>query len=296
MSYIPKLDPTFQECELSASLSKILAANFFFPVIIYGETGTGKTFPIMQTCAKQGRECFRVNLSKRSNEDNLIGGFRLKDGSTYFEKGPVVLAMERGAVLLLDEMDAADPEEVLCLQSVLEGEGYYIKAINEQILPKAGFTVIATSNTKGLGDDTGKYIGTNVLNEAFLERFVMLFTVDYPLPEIEEAILKRNADILRMRCDNFISRLIEWANKVRTAIAINPSAFNHNISTRRLIHILNALKVFKDEGIAMNQCLNRFDEYHRKAFMDFYNACFGDTSNDSYESVFDSDFEQLSPL
>lgn len=294
MSYVPEVENVFYPTEISNTAERIISSETFFPFILYGETGVGKTYPIMQVCARLNRECFRVNLSKRSNEDNLIGGFRLENGSTFYEKGPVVLAMERGGVLLLDELDAADPEEVLCLQSVLEGNGYYIKAINEQIIPKEGFTIIATANTKGLGDDTGKYIGTNILNEAFLERFITLFTVHYPSLQTEEAILKSHASELGLDCEKFIERLVNWSFKIRDAIGKDSSKFNHNISTRRLIHILKTYSVFRDERLAMSMCLNRFDDYHKKAFLDFYSASFDD--GETYMSVFMNDFRKLKPL
>jgi midasin (ATPase involved in ribosome maturation) len=295
MNFVPEIDSTFIECDVSEKIEKIISSGLFFPFIVFGETGTGKTFPVLQICAKLNRECIRLNFSKRTNEDNLIGSFRLVNGETVFEKGPVIIAMERGAVLLLDEIDAADPEEVLCLQSIMEGSGYFIKAINEKVNPHKGFTIIATANTKGLGDDTGKYIGTNILNEAFLERFIMILTAKYLSKDDEEKILIKNMEALGIKCLKFIKKLVLWSDKIRETISKDPDQYLHNISTRRLIHILSMYKVFGNEKFSVRACLNRFDDYHSKAFMDFYEACFID-EEDEPSSPFINDFKKLQPI
>lgn len=265
--FVPKIDDTYVSCELSEKIEKILKTNKFFPILLAGETGTGKTFPVMQIAARLNRECIRLNITKRSNELNLMGGFRLVQGGiTAFEKGPVVLAMERGAILLLDELDLADPEEILCLQSVMEGNGYYIKDINEFVTPKPGFTVIATANTKGIGDDSGKYIGTNILNEAFLERISVAFEVDYLDAEKEKIALSNKATEIGLKnVTTYIEKLVKWAGLIRSRA--KESVDQHSMSMRRLIHILETYSIFKNEREAIVMCLSRFDEHHKNAFL-----------------------------
>lgn len=288
MNYVPEFKKDlFVENDLTDFLSKIFTTSKFFPILLVGPTGSGKTFPVRQLCAKMKRECIQVNVTRRSNEDNLMGSFRLVDGNTIFEKGPVVIAMERGSVLLLDELDLADPEEVMCLQSVMEGNGFYIKAINEQIIPKPGFTVIATANTKGLGDDSGTYVGTNILNEAFLERFKMCREVGYPSKEIESKILNKHAEsIIDKPIKEYITKLITWANHIRDVAAID-TTFSHTISTRRLIHILDVYSIFDDEYTSIISCLSRFDQYHSDSFITFYNTLYPSASAEGTDTLTD---------
>merc|ERR1712196_165878 len=200
----------------SAKLPKgtYLESKLFYPIFITGLSGNGKTFGVEQACAQLNRELIRVNITIETDEDDLIGGFRLVDGETVWHNGPVIEALERGAVLLLDEIDLAS-NKILCLQSILEGKGVFLKKIGRRVDPASGFNVIATANTKGKGSDDGRFIGTNVLNEAFLERFPVTFEQSYPAPASEAKILSKISNSLGIDDDNFISRLVDWADIIR---------------------------------------------------------------------------------
>ena len=300
VSYIPEFKQNlFVENDVTKFVSTIIETNRFFPILLTGPTGVGKTYTISQICAKLERECIRVNITRRSNEDNLMGSFRLVEGSTSFEKGPIIIAMERGAVLLLDEVDLADPEEIMCLQSVMEGNGFYLKSINEQVNPKPGFTIIATANTKGLGDDSGTYVGTNILNEAFLDRFKMCRNVSYPTKQVEMTILANHAkEILLEIPTDYIDKLVTWSNHIRS-VASESNEFEHTISTRRLIHILDVFSVFKNEYAAIIDGLSRFDKHHSESFIELYNTYFpsenGATSKVSEDSELIKKFKEQTP-
>jgi MoxR-like ATPase len=211
-----------------------------------------------------GRELIRVNITIETDEDDLIGGFRLVDGNTAWHNGPVIEALERGAVLLLDEIDLAS-NKILCLQSILEGKGVFLKKIGKWVKPAAGFNVIATANTKGKGSDDGRFIGTNVLNEAFLERFALTFEQEYPPASIETRILNKICDDQK-----FCARLADWADIIRKTF--KEGGVDEVISTRRLVHIINAYKIFDDKVKAINLGLNRFDDETKQAFMSLYDA------------------------
>lgn len=301
---VPQVDPLFIPFGCYESIVNILSAKLFFPIMIDGPTGVGKTFLVEQACANLGREFMRVNITNESDEDSLFGGIRLLGGDTVFQKGAVPLAMERGAVLLLDEIDLANHGRIMCLQSVLEGKGYFIKRNKEWVQPAPGFNVIATANTKGVGDVTGTYIGTQILNEAFLERFSVSYTQNYPDKNIERNILNKVADFLDLDSVStfyFIKNLTAWAEKVRRAIAESDDKFQHTISTRRLVHILKAFSILKSEEAAMDVCLNRFDEHHKKSFIEFYNATIGTSIADDPEdfksaTVKSFDFASVTPF
>ena len=217
---------------------------------------------VEQVCADLGRELIRVNITIETDEDDLIGGFRLVDGSTVWHNGPVVEALERGAVLLLDEIDLAS-NKILCLQSVLEGKGVYLKKIGKYVRPAAGFTVIATANTKGKGSDDGRFVGTNVLNEAFLERFPITIEQEYPSASIETKILLAND------CDQeFTENLIKWAGVIRKTFY--DGGVDEVITTRRLVHIAKAYAIFGDRLQAVTHCVNRFDNDTKQSFLDLY--------------------------
>ena len=209
-----------------------------------------------------GRELIRVNITIETDEDDLIGGFRLINGDTVWHNGPVIEALERGAVLLLDEIDLAS-NKIMCLQSILEGKGVFLKKIGKWVTPADGFTVIATANTKGKGSDDGRFIGTNVLNEAFLERFPVTFEQSYPSPATEAKILSKLCDD-----DQFTSRLVDWADIIRKTFY--DGGVDEVISTRRLVHIARAFSIWKDRQKAIQVCLNRFDDETKAAFMDLY--------------------------
>lgn len=246
----------------------IVKSRRFYPIFITGLSGNGKTVMVEQACAMASREMFRVNITIETDEDDLLGGFRLVDGATVWHNGPVVSAMERGAVLLLDEVDLAS-NKIMCLQPVLEGKSIYLKKINKLVTPAAGFTIVATANTKGRGSDDGKFIGTNVLNEAFLERFSITMEQEYPPSATEKKILKSVLSRAMAEDDTFAEMLVRWADVIRRSYY--DGAVSDIISTRRLVHICEAYGIFgKDRMKAIQLCLNRFDTETKNAFLDLY--------------------------
>lgn len=260
----------FIKTSITLDIEKILDKKVFFPVLINGPTGCGKTYPVMQLCKEKNIKIFPISITHLSDENTLIGSIRIKDGTTYFEEGPVISAMREGGVLLLDELDLAVPENIMCLQSIIDGKGFFIKQTSEFIEHSPGFTIIATANTKGLGDDTGTYIGTNILNEAFLERFIINFEADYMDSTNEKKILLSMEKDLNIKLpQGWVEVLVDWANKIRDTIKVSQS-FSHNISTRRLIQIIKTYYIFGNARLSVIRCLNRFDEYHKKSFLDMY--------------------------
>ena len=270
-SLIPTKDNTFVTFGGFTDLKKVVQSHQFYPVFITGMSGNGKTFGVEQACAQLGRECIRVNITIETDEDDLIGGFRLVNGETVWHNGPVIDAMERGALLLLDEIDLAS-NKILCLQSILEGNGVFLKKIGEHIKPAPGFNVVATANTKGKGSDDGRFIGTNVLNEAFLERFPITFEQQYPTPAVEKKILANVAESLNIPATgdhtDFYKHLVDWADIVRKTF--NDGGIDEIISTRRLVHIVRAYSIFGDKMKAIEMCLNRFDDDTKLSFMQLY--------------------------
>jgi MoxR-like ATPase len=222
---------------------------------------------VEQACAQLGRELIRVNITIETDEDDLIGGFRLVNGETVWHNGPVIKAMERGAILLLDEIDLAS-NKILCLQSILEGKGIFLKKIGRWVNPAAGFNVVATANTKGKGSDDGRFIGTNVLNEAFLERFPVTFEQAYPAPAIEQKILEGIALDLGVEDRDFCKRLVDWADVIRKTFY--DGGVEEIISTRRLVHIIRAYSIFSNRGKAIQVCVNRFDDATKQSFIELY--------------------------
>ena len=264
---IPQKDDTFVRFGNFGDLKKIIQSRLFYPTFITGLSGNGKTFSVEQACAQLSRELIRVNITIETDEDDLIGGFRLVNGETVWHNGPVIEALQRGAILLLDEIDLAS-NKILCLQSILEGNGVFLKKIGQFIRPSAGFNVIATANTKGKGSDDGRFIGTNVLNEAFLERFPVTFEQSYPAPSSETKILSKIADGLGIDDDNFISRLVDWADIIRKTFY--DGGIDEIISTRRLTHIIRAYSIFNDKAKAIQNCINRFDDETKQSFIELY--------------------------
>ena len=259
---IPQKDDSFVKFGNFGDVKKIIESRVFYPSFITGLSGNGKTFSVEQACAQLGRELIRVNITIETDEDDLIGGFRLVDGATVWHNGPVVEALQRGAILLLDEIDLAS-NKILCLQSILEGKGVFLKKIGKVVQPAAGFNVIATANTKGKGSDDGRFIGTNVLNEAFLERFPVTFEQEYPTAATETKILnKLCAD------ENFCKRLADWADIIRKTFY--DGGIEEIISTRRLVHIIKAYNIFGDKAKAIQVCVNRFDDETKQAFLELY--------------------------
>ena len=266
---VPEKDSTFVPFGNFADVKQVIKSKLFYPTFITGLSGNGKTFSVEQACAQLGRELIRVNITIETDEDDLIGGFRLVDGATVWHNGPVIEALQRGAVLLLDEIDLAS-NKILCLQSILEGKGIFLKKIGQYINPREGFNVIATANTKGKGSDDGRFIGTNVLNEAFLERFPVTFEQSYPSVAIETKMLKGYAKSLGIDDAAFCKKLADWGDIIRKTFY--DGGVDEIISTRRLVHILRAYSIFTDKAKAINICLNRFDDETRQAFMDLYAA------------------------
>ena len=265
---IPAKDDLFVPFGNYKTVQNILKSKMFYPVFITGLSGNGKTYMVEQACAKLNREVIRVNFTVETDEDDLIGGFRLVDGDTKFFKGPLIKAMERGAVLLADEIDLANAAKVMCMQSILEGKGYFIKKTGEYITPAPGFNVIATANTKGKGSDDGRFIGTNILNEAFLERYPITCEQQYPSISIEKRILDKVAQTVNVSNDEFIQKLVDWADIIRKTFM--DGGVDEIISTRRLVHIVKAYAIFDDRMTAITMCTNRFDEETKLAFLDLY--------------------------
>ena len=266
---IPQKDDTFVRFGNFADIKKIIQSHLFYPTFITGLSGNGKTFSVEQACAQLNREMIRVNITIETDEDDLIGGFRLVNGDTAWHNGPVIEALERGAILLLDEIDLAS-NKILCLQSILEGKGVFLKKIGRWVNPAPGFNVIATANTKGKGSDDGRFIGTNVLNEAFLERFCVTFEQEYPSNKIEIQILNKIAESLGVNDLEFTERLSDWAESIRKTFY--DGGIDEIISTRRLTHIIKAYSIFGDRMKAINVCINRFDEETKQSFMQLYAA------------------------
>ena len=270
LSLVPKVDPLYHKFGEYEDVRKTIERGEFFPIYISGLSGNGKTFMIEQICAELGRELVRVNITEATDEDDLFGGFRLSNGCTAWHHGPVVKAMQRGAVLLLDEVDLGTVK-IMCLQPVLEGKGYLLKKIDQYIEPKKGFTIVATANTKGQGNDSGKFIGANVLNEAFLERFLVTFEQEYPPKDQEKIILQKVFAAEGMdENDPFISHLVEWAEQTRKTYA--SEACSEIISTRRLVHIARAFSVFKNPKKAVERCINRFDVVTKNTFLEGFES------------------------
>jgi len=270
---IPDKDDTFVKFGNFGDLKKIIQSRLFYPAFITGLSGNGKTFSVEQACAQLGRELIRVNITIETDEDDLIGGFRLVNGETVWHNGPVVEALQRGSVLLLDEIDLAS-NKILCLQSILEGNGVFLKKIGQFVRPSAGFNVIATANTKGKGSDDGRFIGTNVLNEAFLERFPVTFEQQYPSVKTEQKILENVAQTLSVDDVDFCKNLVDWGDIIRKTFY--DGGIEEIISTRRLVHIIRAYSIFNDKAKAIQVCVNRFDDETKQAFLELYDKVDGD--------------------
>ena len=268
LGYIPEVDKTYVKFGHHKDIVQILKSNLFYPIFVTGLSGNGKTFGVEQACAETKRELVRVNITIETDEDDLLGGFRLENGETVFHKGPVVEALERGAVLLLDEVDLAS-SKILCLQPILEGKGVFLKKINEWVHPADGFTIIATANTKGKGSESGAFVGTNVLNEAFIDRFAITLEQAYPPVPTETRIIKNVFKSLGVEGeDDFATHLVNWADITRKTFY--DGGVDEIIATRRLVHIANAFAIFGDRLKAVELCISRFDEDTKLAFKDLY--------------------------
>ena len=267
---IPEKDPVFVPWGSFKDIKKIVSSKMFYPIFVTGLSGNGKTMNVSQACAATNRECIRVNITIETDEDDLLGGYRLQDGQTVWQNGPVIEAMERGALLLLDEIDLAS-NKIMCLQPILEGNGVFLKKINRFVKPSKGFNVIATANTKGQGSDDGKFIGTNILNEAFLERFPITIEQAYPTNKIETKILLNvmsDKGLTKSVDTEFATSLVTWADIIRKTYY--EGGVDELISTRRLVHIVEAFSIFKNKMKAIEMCTNRFDLDTKTSFLDLY--------------------------
>jgi len=265
---IPVKDPNFVPFGNYSDLETIIKAGIFYPAYVSGPTGNGKSTMVEQICAKHKRPLIRVNLNMMTDEDQLIGSKTLTNGNVEIVEGPVLIAMRQGITLLLDEIDAGSANTLLCLQPILEGKPYYFKLKNEMIIPAAGFNVIATANTKGKGSDDGRYIGTNILNEAFLERFAVTFDQDYPVAKVEIKIVKNLMQSFNCLDEEFAETLVKWADAIRRTFA--DGGVDETITTRRMIHIVRAYAIFNNRNKAVELCCNRFDAATKSAFIDLY--------------------------
>ena len=293
---VPDKDPVFVPWGYFKDIKKIVSSKAFYPIFVTGLSGNGKTMNVSQACAAANRECIRVNITIETDEDDLLGGYRLQDGQTVWQDGPVIEAMKRGALLLLDEIDLAS-NKIMCLQPILEGNGVFLKKINQFVKPAKGFNVIATANTKGQGSDDGKFIGTNILNEAFLERFPITIEQAYPSNKIEEKILLNVMSDKGLTKDvdsEFAKSLVTWADIIRKTYY--EGGVDELISTRRLVHIVEAFSIFKNKMKAIEMCTNRFDLDTKTSFLDLYTKIDGgeDVSswlNDDFVSEESDDVE-----
>ena len=264
---IPKVNSLYVPFGFFDNMKRIVASKKFYPVFVSGLSGNGKTFMVEQACAQLKTECLRVNISPETDEDDLIGGFRLIDGETKWFDGPVVQAMKSGAVLILDEIDRGS-NKLMCLQGVLEGKGLFVKKTGEFVEPVQGFNVIATANTKGKGDETGRYMAATILDDAFLERFPITVEQEYPDTKIETKILTKLFASLGINDKAFAENLVKWADIIRKTF--EEGAIDELISTRRLSHIAEAYTIFNDKMEAIKYCINRFDGETKTAFLDLY--------------------------
>ena len=266
-SYVPEKFEGYVAWGNFNTVKDVIKSGIFYPMFITGLSGNGKTLMVKEVCAKLKREYVRANITVETDEDDLIGGFRLVNGETVWHDGPVVTAMKRGAVLLLDEIDLAS-NKIMALQPVLEGSSIYLKKIGKWVHPTEGFTVIATANTKGQGSDDGRFIGTNVLNEAFLERFPVTIEQSYPTAKMETKILDNELGKHGLEDNEFSTNLVKWADVIRKTFY--EGGVDEIISTRRLVHIVGAFSIFKDKTKAIELTVNRFDDETKESFLDLY--------------------------
>ena len=278
---VPSKDENFVPFGNFSDVKKIIKSKVFYPTFITGLSGNGKTLSVEQACADLNRELIRVNITIETDEDDLIGGFRLVDGATVWHDGPVIQALNRGAILLLDEVDLAS-NKILCLQSILEGKGVFLKKTGRCVQPKKGFNIIATANTKGKGSDDGRFIGTNVLNEAFLERFALTFEQEYPTPAIENKILLRIAASVGKHDEEFCTNLANWADIIRRTF--KDGGVDEVISTRRLVHIMRAYAIWNDRMKSIKVCVNRFDDETKQSFIELYDKIDANVNTNGEES------------
>ena len=266
-SYVPEKFEGYVPWGNFNTVKEVVKSGIFYPMFITGLSGNGKTLMVSEVCSRLKREYVRANITVETDEDDLIGGFRLLNGETVWHDGPVVTAMKRGALLLLDEIDLAS-NKIMCLQPILEGSSIYLKKIGKWVHPAPGFNVIATANTKGQGSDDGRFIGTHVMNESFLERFPVTIEQSYPTNKIEEKILVNELAKHDKVEGEFVGNLVKWADVIRKTFY--EGGVDEIISTRRLVHIVNAFSIFDDKLKAISMCISRFDTETKESFLDLY--------------------------
>ena len=279
-SMVPAVDPNFVGFGIYKNIVQVIKSKIFYPVYIQGSSGNGKTHSVEQACASLGREMVRVNITIETDEDDLIGHYVLINGETIWQDGPITLAAKRGAVALLDEADLGSAK-LMALQPVLEGKPFFIKKTNEWVNPAPGFTIVATANTKGKGSDDGRYIGTNVMNEAFLDRFAVTMVQAYPKYSVEVKIINKVLVGLGLDDTKFAEELVTWAGITRATF--EEGAIDEMIATRRLVHAAKAYSIFKDKTVAIEMTLNRFDDLTRMAFQDLWDKVSSGETADSIQ-------------
>lgn len=264
---VPEKDVTYVKCGHHGVIKKIIESNIFYPVYISGLSGNGKTMTVRQVCAELKRECIRINISIETDEDDLIGGFTLVEGNIVYREGPMLLAMRRGSVVILDEVDRGS-NKLMCLQAILEGNPFFNKKTGETIHPAAGFNVFATANTKGQGTDDGKYMSAQILDDAFIERFAVALDQEFPSKIVEKRILINNMELTGAADPQFADLLVEWADQIRKTYA--DGGCEDVISTRRLTHIVKAFSIFEDRMKAIELCVSRYTLDTKEVFMEVY--------------------------
>ena len=279
MNLIPKKDPTYVTFGHFKDVKSIIESKIFYPIFITGLSGNGKTSMVREVCAKLKRDMVRVNITVETDEDDLLGGFRLVNGETVWQDGPLIVAMKTGALALIDEIDLAS-HKIMCLQPILEGQPIYLKKINQVVYPAEGFNVVATANTKGKGSADGRFMGTNILNEAFLDRFAATFYQEYPSTNAEAKILKKHFASKELTEDDFVDKLVKWADVIRKAF--KDGAVDEIVTTRRLIDTVKTYSIFNNKMKAITMCLERFDDETRDSFADLYTKV---DAGASYEEI-----------
>lgn len=287
---VPNKDATYVPFGFHKDLTTILSSNHFYPVFITGLSGNGKTTMVEQVCANLKRECIRVNISIETDEDDLIGGNTLVNGNVVYREGPVTIAMNRGAILILDEVDRGS-NKLMCLQAILEGKPYFNKKTGETIHAKPGFNVVATANTKGQGADDGKYMAAQILDDAFLERFAVTIEQEYPSSKVEKKIIMKKMQRVEKVDEDFADKLVQWSDIIRKTF--KDGAIDDLISTRRLEHIVNAFAMFGDRMKAINLCIARFDEETKTSFLDLYTKVDATTSMPTANAVGEDTWEKI---
>ena len=267
LNLIPKKDPQYVSWGHFRDIKTVLEKKIFYPIFVTGLSGNGKTSMIREVCAKLKRDFIRINITVETDEDDLLGGFRLVNGETVWQDGPLVVAMKTGAVALIDEVDLASHKK-MCLQPIMEGQPIYLKKINEVVYPQHGFNIVATANTKGKGSEDGRFMGTNILNEAFLDRFSATFYQEYPSATYESKILKKQFQLHDLQEDDFVDKLVKWADVIRQSY--KEGAVDEIITTRRLIDITKSFAIFNDKMKSVMMCLERFDTETKESFSDLY--------------------------